>query len=243
MNDRLQATQVPSFELDAEQSLGQIAVELPGATAVFRRLKLDFCCGGQVSLRQSAQDKGLDLQPLLAELGALQRDGQVDLAGDPASLIAYILERYHAVHRAQLPELLRMARRVEAVHRENPHVPAGLADLLETMEQELLEHMDKEEQILFPALQSAEQYVVDQPIAMMRSEHLGHAALLARLSELTHGATPPHGACNTWRALYAGVAQLTDDLLAHIHLENNVLFAGFDQPLAAKSPCCGSCGG
>ena len=129
MNARLQSTQAPSFELDAEQSLGQIAVELPGATAVFRRLKLDFCCGGQVSLRQSAQDKGLDLQPLLAELGALQREGQVDLAGDPASLIAYILERYHAVHRAQLPELLRMARRVEAVHRDNPHVPAGLADL------------------------------------------------------------------------------------------------------------------
>ena len=34
----------------------------------------------------------------------------------------------------------------------------------------------------------------------------------------------PQGACNTWRALYAGIAQLNDDLINHIHLENNVLF-------------------
>ena len=34
----------------AQQAIGQIAVDLPGSTAVFRRLKLDFCCGGQVAL-------------------------------------------------------------------------------------------------------------------------------------------------------------------------------------------------
>ena len=32
--------------LNPAMSIGQIAVDLPGATAVFRRLKLDFCCGG-----------------------------------------------------------------------------------------------------------------------------------------------------------------------------------------------------
>ncbi|MCU0956765.1 MAG: DUF542 domain-containing protein, partial [Hydrogenophaga sp.] len=38
----------PCTPARADQAIGQIAVELPGATAVFRRLKLDFCCGGQV---------------------------------------------------------------------------------------------------------------------------------------------------------------------------------------------------
>jgi regulator of cell morphogenesis and NO signaling len=33
-------------------------VQLPGATAVFRRLKLDFCCGGHVSLRPGGQRQG-----------------------------------------------------------------------------------------------------------------------------------------------------------------------------------------
>ena len=54
-----------SPSLDPRQAIGQIAVELPGATAVFRRLKLDFCCGGQVPLEQAAADAG---QPLTLRL-------------------------------------------------------------------------------------------------------------------------------------------------------------------------------
>ena len=53
---------------------------------------------------------------------------------------------------------------------------------------------------------------------------------------------PPQGACNTWRALYAGIAQLGDDLINHIHLENNVLFPRFEpQPMVQAG--CGSGGG
>ncbi|HAF91528.1 MAG TPA: iron-sulfur cluster repair protein YtfE, partial [Pseudomonas sp.] len=40
---------------------------------------------------------------------------------------------------------------------------------------------------------------------------------------------PPAHACNTWRALYRGLEELRDDLMQHIHLENNILFAGAQQ--------------
>ncbi len=245
MNARLQTTEPTSFDLTPEQTLGRIAVELPGATAVFRRLKLDFCCGGQVSLALAADAKHLDLDAVLAELGALQRVDQAVLPSSPAALIEHILARYHAVHRQQLPELIRMARRVEAVHREHPQVPAGLAELLDAMEQDLLTHMHKEESILFPMLLAGGNPFVTQPIHMMRAEHIHHGAMLDRLAELTRSATPPEGACNTWRALYAGIAQLHDDLINHIHTENNILFVQFEQapPAARPAPCCGSCGG
>jgi regulator of cell morphogenesis and NO signaling len=244
----MQTTAPTDFVLGADQSLGQIAVQLPGATAIFRRLKLDFCCGGQVSLALAADAKGLDVAALLAELGALQRPAQPQVPGEPAALIAHIISRYHQVHREQLPELLRMARRVEAVHRAHPQVPTGLADVLEVVEQELLVHMQKEETILFPLLLAGGNPLVQQPINMMRAEHIHHGAMLERLSELSHNATPPEGACNTWRALYAGLAQLQDDLVNHIHLENNLLFTQFEAAPApratpAHSPCCGSCGG
>ena len=42
---------------------------------------------------------------------------------------------------------------------------------------------------------------------------------------LTNDITPPTGACVTWRALYTGLTQLREDLMQHIHLENNILFA------------------
>ena len=226
--------------IDPSQAIGQIAVQLPGATAVFRRLKLDFCCGGHVSLDQAASDKGLDLQAVVHELSALQRPSELPGLGTPTELVEHIIARYHEVHRAQLPELIRMARRVEAVHRDNPNTPHGLADALETMEQELLMHMHKEEAVLFPMLRAGGNSFVSQPIAMMRHEHNDHGEALEHLARLTNDITPPMGACNTWRALYTGLAQLREDLINHIHLENNILFPQFEQ--AAQPQGCGGGG-
>ena len=238
MNARIDSLETAPAPNRADQALGQIAVQLPGATAVFRRLKLDFCCGGQISLRQAALDKKLDLPVVLAELATLERGSEAPETTAPAALIDHILERYHAVHRAQLPELIKMARRVEAVHRDNPQVPTGLADLLEAIEREMLEHMEKEEGVLFPILKAGGNPFVVHPIGMMRSEHISHGAQLDRLNAMTQDATAPEGACNTWRALYTGIAQLNDDLINHIHLENNVLFPQFE-PVQAKQNGCG----
>ena len=212
----------------ASQSLGSLAVQIPGATAVFRKLKLDFCCGGQQSLEKACTDKQLDLDTVLGEIRALQTQQAMPAAASASELIDHILRRYHEVHRQQLPELIRMARRVEAVHRDHPQVPQGLADHLETMEQELLAHMAKEEQILFPLLKQGGHPMVVHPIGMMRHEHVSHGAQIERLAELTQQHQPPAGACNTWQALYAGTARLTEDLIEHIHTENNLLFPAFE---------------
>ena len=217
-----------STPAQAKQSLGHLAVQIPGATAVFRRLKLDFCCGGQQSLENACTSKGLDTDAVLDEIQALQQHEAPPQAPVPTELIDHILRRYHEVHRQQLPELIRMARRVEAVHRDHPQVPRGLADHLETMEQELLEHMSKEEQILFPLLKQGGHPMVVHPIGVMRHEHVSHGEQIERLAEFTHQHQPPSDACNTWQALYAGTARLTEDLIEHIHLENNLLFPAFE---------------
>lgn len=208
--------------------LGQIAVEMPGATAIFRRLKLDFCCGGHVSLAAACEEKDLDADAISAELLTLDRRPAAPQADAPGVLIDHILTRYHEVHRQQLPELIRMARRVEAVHRDNPDCPAGLADLLETMQAELLDHMSKEEAILFPMLRQGGSPFAGGPIAVMRMEHTSHGEQLSQLLAMTHDTTAPAGACTTWRALYAGIEQLVNDLMEHIHLENNRLFVQFE---------------
>lgn len=215
-------------DVQAQQSIGAIAVQIPGATAIFRKLKLDFCCGGQQPLAQACADKGLDTEQVLQTLNALQHTAPLPPTPTASELIDHILQRYHEVHRQQLPELVRMARRVEAVHRDHPEVPRGLADHLETMAQELLDHMAKEEQILFPLLQQGGHPMVVHPIGMMRHEHVSHGTQIERLAELTTQHQPPAGACNTWQALYAGTARLTEDLIEHIHTENNLLFPAFE---------------
>ena len=69
---------------------------------------------------------------------------------EPTALIGHILMHYHEVHRRQLPELIRMAAKVEAVHAGHEAAPKGLPALLTSMHTELLQHMEKEESILFP---------------------------------------------------------------------------------------------
>lgn len=44
------------------------------------------------------------------------------------------------------------------------------------------------------------------------------------MRRLTDRYQPPAGACNSWRALYQGLAELDEKLHVHIHLENNILF-------------------
>jgi|tagenome__1003787_1003787.scaffolds.fasta_scaffold20891204_2 regulator of cell morphogenesis and NO signaling len=208
-------------------TVGEIAAALPGATAVFRRFGMDFCCKGNVALAESARLRGVDPVEVERALSAL--DGVADRTAAPqetSALIDHIFARYHESHRRELPELVRLARKVEKVHAARADVPRGLAGLLERMSRELEQHMAKEELILFPAMKRGG-LPLDAPIACMRHEHDDHGAHLGELERLTDGVTLPAGACRTWQALYAGLAKLQDDLMEHIHLENNVLFPRF----------------
>jgi len=225
---------MPANDRFARQAtVGEIAAALPGATAVFRRFGMDFCCKGNVPLEDSARQRGVDVAEVELALSAL--DGAPNSATDdeavPAAtpaLIDHIVARYHETHRRELPELIRLARQVEKVHAGKAGVPSGLAALLERMAAELEQHMCKEELILFPAMKlQPANLVLDAPIACMRHEHDDHGEHLRELDKLTGGITLPAGACRTWQALYAGLVKLTEDLMQHIHFENNVLFPRF----------------
>jgi len=208
------------------RSLGELAAGIPGATAVFRRHKLDFCCGGAATLGEAAAAKGLDAEGIAAELAALS-PGEAEAPADPPALIAHILKRYHEVHRRELPELIRLAKRVEAVHGARPDAPKGLVPLLEGLAEELDLHMQKEERVLFPMMAEGGNPFIRHPIAQMRLEHDLAGEELKELEAFA--GPPPADACATWQALNTGIAKFCDDLMEHIHLENNLLFPVFER--------------
>ncbi len=143
-------------------------------------------------------------------------------------LIEHILNRYHDTHRDQLPEMIRLAQRVERVHGSHPECPSGLSAHLETMQAELENHMTKEEQILFPMIVRGISGLARDPISVMRAEHEDHTAALARLDTLTNHLDLPEDACDTWQKLYEQVAAFREDLNVHLALENSVLFTRID---------------
>ena len=147
-------------------------------------------------------------------------------------MIAHILSRYHDTHRSELESLIPLAQRVERVHGDHEEAPLGLAEALIALHDELDSHMQKEEQVLFPMMLQGGNPIIGHPIAVMRDEHGDTLKLLTRIEHVTHGLALPQGACGSWTALYTGVRKLSDDLVAHIHLENTVLFPRFDTKAA-----------
>ena len=222
MNAATQELEAPTVD----RPLGEIARELPGAAAVFRRHGLDYCCGGSQTLREAADAAGVDAGAVERDLAALA-PAPAEAPEEPLPLIDHILSRYHETHRRELPELIALARRVEERHAEHPQVPRGLASLLEHIAEAIEEHMQKEERILFPMMRAGGVPMIMGPIQVMEHEHVEHGERLRQLEALTRNHTPPADACTSWHALYAGTRKLVDDVMQHIHLENNVLFPQF----------------
>lgn len=211
-----------------DRTLGEIAASLPGASAILREYHLNYCCGGDVPLAQAATRRGLDVGAIAIRLAGLGRRTGTDHPPDTDGLVEHIVHRCHDSHRRELPELVHLARRVEAVHQGDPAVPAGLADVLEHLEGELDRHMRREEESLFPVMRIAHGRPSRRLIERSRDEHGEYGACLREIERITGGARAPDHACRSWRALYTGTARLVGDVMEHVHLENNVLFPRFE---------------
>jgi len=209
-----------------DTTLAELASTHPAAARVFLSHGLDFCCKGRRPLRAACIEKGLDAGNVLAEIeGSAVTGDLADWSTRPLpELIEHILSRYHAALRRDLPALIAMAEKVEARHADKPAVPAGLTRHLRAMHVAVLDHLAKEETILFPAILSGRGTMCGGPIQVMEAEHTDHGENLAHMRTLAGDLVPPPQACTTWRALYLGLLQLERELMEHIHLENNVLF-------------------
>lgn len=208
-------------------TLAELAVIYPGAARVFFHHGLDFCCGGRRALEDACRERGLDAVRILKEIDdAAPVDADLprwDREPLPL-LVAHIVSTYHARLRRDLPDLIEMARRVERTHASRAGCPHGLTAHLEAMHAAVLDHLEKEEQVLFPMIVRGVGSRAAAPVQVMEREHDHHRDNLVALRQLTDNLRPPTEACATWRALYAGLTQLEQELMAHIHLENNVLF-------------------
>lgn len=209
--------------------VGRIAAEHPLATRVFARHGIDFCCGGGRPLAEACQARRVDAARVMEEIrGVLEAVPEKPERWDQAplaDLIDHILEAYHRPLREELPRLDAMARKVLDAHREkDPKGFTELAEIVSALRAELESHMQKEEQILFPMVKLGRGAMAQSPIAVMMHEHEAAGAMLLRLRELTSDYTVPAEACNTWNALWHGLADLETELHMHIHLENNILF-------------------
>jgi regulator of cell morphogenesis and NO signaling len=220
------------------ETIREMAAGSLAAVRVFEKFGIDYCCGGRRPLDDACRSLGLDAVQVRTELDAA-------LAGTPASdrdwnqapladLVAHIVTTHHAYLQRELPAISTRLEKVYRVYNER-YGPTltGLPEVYEALRSELESHLQKEEQILFPAIINRERGgaqaptcfgSVANPIRMMEHEHDNAGAALAEIRRITADFAVPDYACVTYKALMSGLDELERDLHMHIHLENNVLF-------------------
>lgn len=220
--------------IPAETHVATLVLEEPSRARVFERFGIDYCCGGKTPLEDACVERGLDVEVVLAALAEPLTRGDEDVDWTSASvseLVEHIVGRHHAYLREELPPLGAL---VEKVARAHGDAHSELADVQRTflaVADELAEHMQKEEQVVFPACIALEEGArspvpgsLASPIAVMLHEHDEVGSGLARLRALTSGYEPPGDACNSYRAMLDRLHTLELDVHRHVHEENNVLF-------------------
>jgi regulator of cell morphogenesis and NO signaling len=223
-----------------DSTIGAIVAEDFRAAQVFHRHDIDFCCRGGRSLDQACQEQGLDPSSVLAEIAAMRASGvePPDFGTwDAPRLIAHIVGDHHAYVREALPSLIAHTSKIARVHGERHPELFEVVGLVEGVAAEMTTHMLKEEHILFPHIEALAMAIdqgcppppspfgtIENPIRVMETEHESAGDAMARIRQLTHGYQVPDDGCETYRVTMQELDAFEQDLHAHVHLENYILF-------------------
>lgn len=225
-------TTIDASHRSLDRALGELVAEQPARARVFERLGIDYCCHGHRSLSDASRDAGLDPVAVARELEAVadQTDAEVDRL-EPVALVDHILDVHHRYLHEELPLLVALAEKVRGVHGARHPELTEVAALVAEIHDELVPHLAKEEQVLFPAIRewadgqgSFAFGTLSGPVRVIMAEHDRAGALLEQLRAATGGYRPPADGCASYQTLYGRLEHLELDTHRHVHLENNVLF-------------------
>ena len=90
--------------LNTTKTVRELALEVPNATRVFERLRIDYCCGGGRNIEDACRGAGVrldELSRLLEEAGEVRDDSRDFAAGPLSDLIRHILDTHHVYTRAE----------------------------------------------------------------------------------------------------------------------------------------------
>ncbi len=240
------------MKFTGETRVSQIALSDPAARQVLEEAGIDYCCGGAKSLGDACLQAQIRPEEILERLQQNRQMAAPDetewTRADLSELTSHIRERHHGYVRNAVPRVRSLLVKVRAKHVEKHPEVEEVVWLFEAVAREMLAHMQKEEQILFPYIDRLAQaarektsvetpffQTVANPIYMMMREHDSAGELVRKIRLATGNYSVPDDACTTFRATYQELRQFEEDLHLHVHLENNILF-----PRAAELEAAGA---
>ncbi|NYF23332.1 DUF542 domain-containing protein [Sporosarcina sp. JAI121] len=87
-------------QLTLDTHVCDIVTALPQSADLFRSLRIDFCCGGKISLKDAAKERELKPEEVLNSINEIEDKRKKQGGIDPTTfgsktLVTYIQEKYH----------------------------------------------------------------------------------------------------------------------------------------------------
>ena len=221
------------------KSLAQIVNTNHHAANVFEKYHLDFCCKGKRTLAQACTESELKIEEVLFDLERTAQERSIPIPYENMSLTQladYIVLTHHSYVKKEMPAILGYLQKVASKHGGHHPEMIKVLEIFTAVKEEMEQHMQKEEQILFPRIKEVEQQVGEgskiiinnsfllSPISMMEQEHDHAGNAMTEIRQLTNNYNPPPDACTTYKLSFAAIQAFQLDLHQHVHLENNILF-------------------
>jgi len=228
------------MKIEKQTVVGDVVTENYQTAQVFGEASIDFCCQGNRTLGEACETAGISFEKVKEELEKVN----TTFSSDPdyttwsmSFMVDYILNTHHRYIRKHGPLILEYLDKIVKVHGAAHPELLKVQELFTQSIQDLFNHLDKEEQILFPMIKEIEEAekkqislaanhcgTVRNPIQVMLMEHDNEGQRFREISRLTQNYTVPADGCNTYKAAMHSLRAFEEDLHKHIHLENNILY-------------------
>lgn len=225
--------------VNEQMQVAQIVLDHSECAGVLMRYRIDYCCKGDLPLGEACQKRGADVQAVLADLAGAIAERREPPGIDPREvptqvLVDHIVKRHHRYLKESLPFLAPLAKKVARVHGAHNGNLLGLSDVVEELSDALIPHIEREEQVLFPALVNGgkPREIVSAELSTMHEGHLEVSTMLERLRTFAQDFTVPDWACTSYTTLFRELQTMEADIFQHVHLENHVLMPRFARPFA-----------
>ena len=229
------------MKFSSETKVKDIALSSPAARQVLEDAGLDYCCGGGKSLHEACLQTEASAEAILSRVRESSKNTDPDdvswVAAPLSELTRHVREKHHQYVRAAIPRTEVLLDKVQAKHGSTHAEIASIQELFARVGREMIMHMQKEEQILFPYIEAMERaangkdtleppffQTVRNPIQAMMNEHDLAGDLVKQIRKTSSEYTAPADACPSYKALYQDLREFEADLHQHVHLENNILF-------------------
>jgi len=140
------------------ETVGSIAAKDYRKAEVFKKFGIDFCCGGEKSLKDASAEAGISEEQLKAELekaDTVSTSASQDYDKWKLDFLADFITNTHHQYVKDSASVIKGLSEKVAQHHGSQHAELWpLAQRVNSLMDDLLDHLTKEEEILFPAIKS-----------------------------------------------------------------------------------------